>query len=363
MTIAISRDAKSTDNSVTPESRARPERRTKLVFANVPGMSKLIARLTTGALCCASFFMIVPQPARSADLETVRVGRAVVDSWLFATLEVGQDAHIWEKYGLKIDIASFKGDGQLQQAMTAGSLDFGLGSGPAMGYRAKGVPAIAVAVMTQAPIDLGIMIPASSSIKSVADLKGKKIGVSTAGSLTDWLVHELSRRQGWGSEGIESMPMGTNEVRLSAMQTGQIAGSVGDVGLAYALEDQGKGKLLTSFGRFVEKFEAHVIFASDNFVNTKPDTVTRFLKGWFATVAYMKSHRAETIKSTQNTLHESTAVVSKIYDNDMPGMSLDGAFDAASVVAVAKSLKELGIMDNEPDPKTIYTSRFVPVKI
>ena len=44
-------------------------------------------------------------------------------------------------------------------------------------------------------------------------------------------------------------------------------------------------------------------------------------------------------------------------------MSLDGAFDPASVAAVAKSLKELGIMDTVPDPKTIYTAKFVPVKI
>jgi hypothetical protein len=44
-------------------------------------------------------------------------------------------------------------------------------------------------------------------------------------------------------------------------------------------------------------------------------------------------------------------------------MSLDGAFDAASVAAVAHSLKELGIMETEPDPKTIYTAKFVPVKV
>jgi hypothetical protein len=44
-------------------------------------------------------------------------------------------------------------------------------------------------------------------------------------------------------------------------------------------------------------------------------------------------------------------------------MSSDGAWDPASVEAVAKSLKELGIMDTVPDPKTIYNAKFVPVKI
>jgi hypothetical protein len=47
----------------------------------------------------------------------------------------------------------------------------------------------------------------------------------------------------------------------------------------------------------------------------------------------------------------------------MPSMSSNGAWDPAAVEAVAKSLQALGIMDTVPDPKTIYTGRFVPVKL
>jgi hypothetical protein len=81
------------------------------------------------------------------------------------------------------------------------------------------------------------------------------------------------------------------------------------------------------------------------------------------TIAYMRTHKAESVKSIAKVLGESDVVVGRLYDNDMPGLSSDGAWDLASVTAVAKSLKELGIMDTEPDPKTIFTSKFVPVKI
>jgi ABC-type nitrate/sulfonate/bicarbonate transport system substrate-binding protein len=303
------------------------------------------------------------RPAQTATPDTVRVGRAVVNAFAFAVLEVGVDAHIWDKVNLKLDISSFKGDGQLQQGMTAGNIDFGLGSGPAMGYRAKGVPAIAVATMYGAPSDMGIIVSMNSPIKTIADFKGKKIGVTTAGSLTDWLVHELSRRQGWGSEGIESVAMGSMEARVAALQSGEIAGTVQDIGVGYELEGQGKGKVFNNFGTFVQKFETHVIFASDDMVNKHPDIVNRFLKGWFMTIAYMRTHKAESVKSIAKVLGESEVVVGRLYDNDMPGLSSDGAWDLASVTAVAKSLKELGIMDTEPDPKTIFTSKFVPVKI
>jgi NitT/TauT family transport system substrate-binding protein len=321
-------------------------------------MRGLAALLGVAVLAVAS-----TRSAQTAGPDEIRVGRAVVNAFAFATLEVGVDAHIWDKVGLKLDISSFKGDGQLQQGMTAGSVDFGLGSGPAMGYRAKGVPALAVATMFGAPSDMGIIVAMNSPVKSVADLKGKKLGVTTAGSLTDWLVHELSRRQGWGSEGIESVAMGSTEARVAALESGEIAGTVQDVGIGYELEGQNKGKVFQTFGNFVQKFETHVIFATDDMINKHPDTVQRFLKGWFMTVAYMRTHKPETVKSIAKVLQEPEPIVGKLYDNDMAGMSSDGAWDLASVTAVAKSLKELGIMDSEPDPKTIYTSKFVPVKI
>lgn len=299
--------------------------------------------------------------ARTATLDEIHVGRAVSTSFPFAALEVGENAHIWEQVGLKLDISSFKGDAQLQDALTAGQIDFGLGSGPAMGYRAKGVPAIAVAAIYGPPTDMAIVVAENGPIKSVADLKGKKLGVTTSGSLTDWLVHELSRKEGWGSNGIQSVAMGSTEARVSALEAGQIAGSVQDIGVGYELQAQGKGKVLETFGDFVKNFETHVIFATNDMVNNHSDIVRRFLRGWFMTVAYMRTHKAQTVRAIAPVLGESDAIVGELYDNDMPAFSSDGTWDPVAVDAVAKSLKALGIMNTEPNPQTLYTSKFVPV--
>jgi ABC-type nitrate/sulfonate/bicarbonate transport system substrate-binding protein len=323
----------------------------------------IVIRGIAALLGISVMFAATASSVRSAPPDEIHVGRAVVNAFAFAALEVGVDAHIWDKVGLKLDITSFKGDAQLQQGMASGSIDFGLGGGPAMGYRAKGVPAIAVATMYGPPSDMGIVIAMNSPVKSVADFKGKKIGVTTSGSLTDWLVHELSRRQGWGSDGIESVAMGSTEARVAALQSGEIAGTVQDIGIGYELETQNKGKVFNNFGNFVQKFETHVIFATDDMINKHPDITQRFLKGWFMTVAYMRTHKAQTVTSIAKVLGEPEPIVGRLYDNDMAAMSSDGAWDPASVAAVAKSLKELGIMDTEPDPKTIYNARFVPVKI
>ncbi len=322
-----------------------------------------VSRAIAALLGVTLIFAGATRSGSTAGPDTIRVGRAVSTAFAFAVLEVGVDAHIWDKLNLKLDISTFKGDADVQRAMTANQIDFGLGGGPAMGYHAKGVPGMAVAAMYGPPTDMAIVISNSGQVKTVTDLKGKKLGVTTAGSLTDWLVHALAQRQGWGPDGIDSVAMGSTEARVSALGTGQIAGSVQDIGVGYELESQGKGKVFQTFGNFVPKFLTHVIFATDDNIKNHPDTVTRFLKGWFQTVAYMRTHKAETVKSIAPVLGESEAIVGRLYDNDMSAMSSNGAWDPVAVAVVAQSLKDLGLADTVLDAKAMLNSQFVPVKI
>jgi NitT/TauT family transport system substrate-binding protein len=323
----------------------------------------IILRGVAGLLGITVMLAGATRTAQTAAPDEIRVGRATASAFAFATFEVGNDAHIWDKVGLKLDISSFNGDADVQRAMTAGQIDFGLGGGPAMGYHNKGVPGIAVASMYGPPTDMGIIVSNDGGIKKVSDLKGKKLGVTTSGSLTDWLVHAMAQKEGWGPEGIDSVAMGSTQARVSAVEAGQIAGTVQDTGVGYDLEAQGKGRVFRTFGDFVPKFETHVIFATDDMIKNHPDIVTRFLKGWFMTVAYMRTHKAQTVHSIAPVLGEPEAIVGRLYDADMAAMSRNGAWDPEAVAVVAQSLKDLGLSDTVLDAKVMLNSQFVPVKI
>src|SRR3984885_5993125 len=130
--------------------------------------------------------------------DALNVGKAVFSSFPFAALEVGMDAGIWKSLNLDVNSIAFKGDAQEQQGMPAGTIDVGLGSVPSMAYRSKGVPSIAVAVMAGRPLDMALVVAKGSPIKTLAALKGQRIGVTTAGSLTDWLPRQISPAEGRG---------------------------------------------------------------------------------------------------------------------------------------------------------------------
>ena len=193
-------------------------------FAHPTRFSVAALRQLSPVTLIAALLLHLATP--SLALDTVRVGKAVPNSFAFGAAEVGIDAKIFAGEGLDIAVSSFRGDAQLQQALAAGSVDVGLGSGPGLGFRVKGAPMIGVAAMYGAPRNLALLVSAKSPIRSVADLKGKRIGVTTVGSLTDWLVRELSRQQGWGSDGIVIAPLGQMQARLAAMDRGELDGVV-----------------------------------------------------------------------------------------------------------------------------------------
>ena len=294
--------------------------------------------------------------------DKVMLGKAVPNSFAFGIAEVGIQAKIYEQEGIDLEVASFRGDAQLQQALATGAVDVGFGSGPAMGFHAKNVPAIAVAALYGRPQNLALTVPMKSPIHTAADLKGKRIGVTTLGSLTDWLVRETSRQQGWGSDGIQVMPLGSMQARVAAMDRGELDGLIIEAASGYQLEDQNKAKPVLFFGDIVKDFYTHVIFATEAMIKNKPDVLRRYLQGTFKTIAFMKTHKDFTVKSEAKTIGVSEAVAAKVYGVQLSAFSTDGSFDPKAIEVIRRSLKELGILTFEPDPKQMYTSQFVPVK-
>jgi NitT/TauT family transport system substrate-binding protein len=295
-------------------------------------------------------------------LDQVRLGKAVPNSFAFGAAEVGIEAKIFDAEGIKVEVTSFRGDAQLQQALAAGGVDVGLGSGPGLGFRAKGAPAIGVAAMYGPPANLALVLPLDTPIRTIADLKGKRIGVTTAGSLTDWLVRELSRQQGWGSDGMQILALGQMQARLAAIQRGELDGMVIEAATGYELEEAGKAKNFLLFGDIAKDFYTHVIFASDDLIEKRPDLLRRFLRGWFKTIAFMRANKDFAVASEAKTIEVKPSIAAKIYDAQISGFSPDGAWNPAAIDVIRHSLKELGILSVVPEAKAIYNDQFVPVR-
>src|SRR5215212_4806282 len=313
---------------------------------------RVMARMALGAITAlpAVWLLSVP-PALAAD--TLRVGKAVAEAFSFVPPDVGMRQGIFQKNNVELELTAFAGDARMQQAAAADSIDILLGSGPAMAFIAKGSPIKGIAAMAGPPLLLAIVVRPDGP-KTPADLKGKTVSVSTAGSLTYWLVSETSRRQGWGPNGINIAPMGAMPGQIAALKRGDIQGAIMDIGNAFDLEKRGEGRILVRFTD-IKDFHIHVIFATDKAIATKPDTLRNFLKGWFETIDFMRKNKAETVKMAMQVMDKDQDISDRVNNELMPVFSNTGRLDRKALETLSKSYVELKQLPSEPDMAKLYT--------
>ncbi len=248
-------------------------------------MVKTLAR----ALAFAAPAAALALPARAADM--LKVGKAALTSSAILPLDVGVKEGLFAKHGLDVQIINFQGSSRLHQAMIAGSVDMGIGAGPELALIAKGAPVRAVCESSGPPAFLGLVVLKDSPIKSVADLKGKRIGVSSVGGLTYSLALELSEKQGWGRNGVKVVAVGNAPSSVvSSLRAHNVDADFTSTSLIFTMEKRGEGRLLASASAFSGSDASGVIFARAGLADSNPGAVRAFLAGWLDTIAFMKAH-------------------------------------------------------------------------
>ena len=290
----------------------------------------------------------------------LRVGKAQATPFDFTPLDVGMAKGFFAKRGLSINEQNFDGSAKLHQGIAAAAIDIGLGSGPELAFVSKGAPELGVYMFAGPPDGLVLIARQDDTIKTAADLKGKKVSVSTVGSLTEWMVRETSRQQGWGSDGINIVYLGAPPAQVAALQTKQIDASSSDIASAEDLDRRGVARIVVKFGDIVPEFINHVTYASNKIIADHPDQVRGFLAAWTETILFMRANKTETVKLTAPVMHVSEEIAAKTYDAVMPEFSETGRFEAKPVAILARSFVETGQYTAPPDLSKFYTEKFLP---
>ena len=208
---------------------------------------------------------------------------------------------------------------------------------------------------------MGISVGSGFTGNGIEFLKGKKIGITTSGSLTDWLVKALNLSQKWsGAEAAIAVAVGGSpKAAFAALKTGEIDADVGGTSTGYQLEENHAGRLLIDCETYVKSIELFTIFATTEIAQKKPDAVRRFLKGWFESVAFMKAHRAETTPIASKVTGYTTGVAERMYDTLMAKFSTNGHFDKQALATLRQSWTDMKTVDPSVDIAKLYTEKFL----
>jgi len=319
-----------------------------------------LAALVRGTFASLAVLIAASALAVVASADTLRVGKAGRTAFSFVPVDVGSQTGIFKNNGLDLQASSFGGDAKVQQAMAADSIDIGLGSGPGLAFIAKGSPVKGIAAMAGPPLIFALVVRNDGSVKSVDDLKGRKVGISTVGSITSWLVEKVSQQKGWGNDGMTQVPVGDDGARVAAVKAKALDAAVVNLAVVLNYADRGEGRILLRFGDIAKHFHAHVIFATDKAVKDRPDDLRRFLKGWFETIAFMRGHKDETVKIAMPVLGTDAKLTGEIYDELMPMFTDDGHFDPKALAVLAQSFVEMKTLPQQPDMSKLINEAFLP---
>jgi ABC-type nitrate/sulfonate/bicarbonate transport system substrate-binding protein len=309
------------------------------------------------AILGVAAFNAAPAQANSA----IKVGNSSAQAFNFLPLGIGIEQKFYEKNGVDVTEIDFGGSAKLHQAMMASAIDMGLGAGTDIQFAVKGAPEKAVAAIAITPALFGVIVQYDSPIKKLSDLKGKRIGISTVGSLTQWLAFQIAKKEGWDPKSFTFVTDGSEYTpQLAALETHAIDAQISGAALGWNLELQKKGRLLAPASEWVGAFLQNVIFASDDIVQKDPAAVRGFVKGWLEAVAYMFSHKTETIAFARSKDNFAEEVEQKQYTTVMPSFSKDGTFPPGAVAPVKESFVDLGILPTEPDMSKYMTEMYLP---
>ena len=171
-------------------------------------------------------FVLCAMNAQAADLEKPSIRLAVGGKVLVAylPLTVAERRGYFTKEGLTVEINDFQGGSKALEALVGGSADVVCGAYEHTLYMAaKGLSIKAVALQANSfGLVVGIQKDKAAAYRSLADLKGMKIGITAPGSSTHFMALYLMSRAGLKAGDASFIGSGTGQTAVAAVRRGEI---------------------------------------------------------------------------------------------------------------------------------------------
>jgi NitT/TauT family transport system substrate-binding protein len=198
-------------------------------------------------------------------------------------LYMGDDAGVFKKQGLNLELVFIPGGSLSLQALIGKSLDLLLTGGPPVvsAYLQGAKIKIIGGVVNLLPY----MFVVTTGIRSGEQVKGKKIGISRFGSNTDYVVRLALNQFGVTPNDVQIIQVGGSQARLVALKAGAIQATVLSPEEALVAQKMGFNVLFDFIEKGIE-FPHVTVVAREDYLETQPQTVRSFMRAYLDAVRY-----------------------------------------------------------------------------
>ena len=281
-------------------------------------------------LVALSVFAFIP----SLDAEIVHMGLSGIGLYELPS-EIAKRRGFYEQEKLEVRKVTV-GVGIQVAALLAGELDYSTVASTTAVASVQGLPVKTVMGWFDRPLH---MLVARAPIKTIGELKGKRVAVSAIGSPPHILVREAFRKSGLNPDKDATfLAVGGSSDRLAALSGGTVDATPLDVAYLQRTEQLGLSSVVY-LGDVVDLRLGGLAVSMDK-IEKNPDQIRRVMRATWRGITFLKNNRKETLAIMQDYLKLSPSHVDKVYQYALQSLTADGAVAKASLENELRLVKE-----------------------
>ncbi|MFZ6644284.1 ABC transporter substrate-binding protein [Undibacterium sp. TJN25] len=337
-------------------------------------MNKSFLKQFAIALVIFLFGYFTTQLLFAQTLEKPKVSIAVGGKNLFyyLPLTIAEQLGYFKDEGLQVEISDFAGGAKALQAMVGGSADIVSGAYEhTINMQAKGQAITAFVLQGRAPQI--VMLASNKTLpnyKNVADLKGKKIGVTAPGSSTNMMASFVLARAGLKPSDVSFIGVGAAAGALSAMRSGQIDAMANLDPVITMLEQKNEVKVIADTRTlkdtnsiFGGMMPAATLYAPEAFIKKNPNTTQALTNAMVRALKWLqKAGPSDIVKVVpESYLLGDRALYLDAFMKVREALSPDGVIPDSGTKTMLKALQtfEPDLAGKSIDLSRTYTNTFV----
>jgi NitT/TauT family transport system substrate-binding protein len=310
-------------------------------------------------LAGAAATAVMPRAVFAQGTNSIRIGVPTKTYWPTIICETAIRQKLFEKEGIKAELTIYRSGAEGFEAIAAGAADLILNSSSSVsGGLLKGVNVRCVANGANGYYGWYLVVKTDSPVKQVAELAGKKVGITSAGSGTDilarWTIaqHKID---------FTRVPLGGGGL-VPNLLTGNIDASVLYSPLTYKVIDEKVARVLIDYGAEVPAHSNSAWIASDKIIKERPQVLQKALNAIYGGLGFLTAdgNRAAAVKLIAEIDEIPEAIAARELDGNIKKLSRTGEMKLEWMERALDMARLIGMKDLAP-AKDIFIEQFRPV--
>jgi len=295
-----------------------------------------------------------------------------LDKVIYLPAMLSQRLGYFDAEGLDVELLSEPAGVQAETALVSGQVQGAVGFyDHTLDLQTKDKAVESVVQFSHAPGEVEIVSSkAAGDIKSPKDFKGKKLGITSLGSSTDFLTKYLAVKNGVNVSDFTPVAVGAGPTFIAALQKGAIDGGMTTDPTVATILDKKAGKVLLDMRTPEGSQEAlggpypsSSLYMQTDWVNSHKDTVQKLANAFVKTLKWMSTHSSTQIadKMPADYSQGNKILYAAAIESTLPMFTKDGVMPKAGPETVEKVLKAFNpnIKNAKIDLSKTFTTEFV----